>query len=184
MAMGGRAVCVCVRVAAAGQGMCRVRVDCGGLQAASAAHAQKKVQGPVRGWHRGQLQAARGPCSALARPLLLVLPSIARHSCRQSAWLCLSMVGIIKLQSCKTVMLQRRRGAEVQSYKAPHSSKPVSASKQAHLQMQQMPSLPTNKAASNKHQCCAGNNICSALTPHPCLPLGSSTSRPALLPAS
>ena len=99
----------------------------------------KKAQGTARGWHRGQLQAARGPCSALARPLRLVLSSIAKHSCRQSG--CLSMVGIIKLQSCKTVMLQRRRGAEVQSCKALHSCK--------HLQI---PSLPMHKTASKQQK--------------------------------
>ena len=51
------------------------------------------------------------------------------------------MVGIIKLQSCKTVMLQRRRGAEVQSCKALHSCK--------HLQI---PSLPMHKRASKQQK--------------------------------
>ena len=85
MAMGGRAACVCVRVAAAGKGMCHVHADCGGLQAASAAHAQRRRRAlRAVGIAASCLQAAGGPCSALARPLRLVLSSIAKHSCRQS----------------------------------------------------------------------------------------------------
>ena len=64
MAMGGRAACVCVRVAAAGQGMCHVHADCGGLRAASAAHAQRRRRalravGIAASCRRPEVHAAR-----------------------------------------------------------------------------------------------------------------------------
>ena len=146
--------------------MCRVHGTACGLRwpaGCICCACAKKAQGTVRGWHRGQLQAAGGPCSALARPLRLVLSSIAKHSCRQSG--CLSMVGIIKLQSCKTVMLQRRR---VQRCKAAKHCTAANTFRSLHCQCTRQ-----HQSSKRTQQCSARHDIGSC-----------SKSRPALLPAS